>query len=122
MDFVAAFLNSSDAAIAEAAALALGESHGSAAVEVLQRAWETHPVAILRRSLLAGLALARTDKAFEFLYSQVETAGEKTAAEVIAALAIYSHDERIRTRLAAVVASRQSGTLQEAFNTTFAHP
>jgi len=119
VEFVGQYLASKDAAIAEAAALALGESHQPAAVEALINGWGVHPPDMLRSALVAGLALARTDSAFEFLFSRIETAAEKVAAEIIAALAVYRHDDRIRTRLAAIVESRNSQTLQDAFRSAF---
>lgn len=119
VDFVAAYLDSTDAALAEAAALALGESHQPAAVEALIHKWGVHAPETLRPALVAGLALARTDSAFEFLYSRIETAVERIAAEVISALAVYRHDDRIRSRVSALVESRQSNILKEAFDTGF---
>ena len=119
VDFVARNLDSPDAAIAEAAALALGESHLPAAVEALTDKWGVYAADTLRSALVAGLALARTDSAFEFLFSRVETANEKIGVAIISALAVYRHDDRIRTRLAALVESRRSKTLQEAFHAAF---
>jgi HEAT repeat protein len=119
VDFVARHLDSPDVAIAEAAALALGESHLPAAVQALINKWGVHAADTLRSALVAGLALARTDSAFEFLFSRIETAKEKVGVEIIAALAVYRHDDRIRARLAALVESRNGKTLQDAFNAAF---
>jgi HEAT repeat protein len=118
-DLVATYLDSQDAAIAEAAALALGESHLPAAVEALINKWGVHPGDALRSALVSGLALARTDSAFEFLYSRLETASEGFAVEIISALAMYRHEDRIRTRVAALVESRRNNTLKRAFDTAF---
>jgi len=120
VDFVARNLNSPDAAIVEAAALALGESHLPAAVEALINKWGVYAAGTLRSVLVAGLALARTDIAFEFLFSRIETANEKVGVEIVTALAVYRHDDRIRTRLSALVESRHSKTLQDAFDAAFA--
>ena len=49
----------------------------------------------------------------------IETANEKMAAEVISSLALYRHDDRIGSRIGALVESRQSDVLREAFNTVF---
>jgi HEAT repeat protein len=119
VDFVARYLDSSDAAIAEAAALALGESHLAAAVEALISKWGVHPADVLRSALVAALALVRSDTAFDFLFSRIETANEKIAVEIISALALYRHDDRIRNRVDALVESRQSDALREAFTTSF---
>jgi len=120
VDFVARNLNSPDAAVVEAAALALGESHLPAAVEALINKWGVYAAGTLRSALVAGLALARTDIAFEFLFSRIETANEKVGFEIVSALAVYRHDDRIRTRLSALVESRPNKTLQDAFNAAFA--
>lgn len=122
VDFVAAYLDSQDAAVAEAAALALGESHLPAAVEALIHKWGVHAPEQLRPTLVASLALSRTDRAFEFLLSRIETASEKSAVEMISALAMYRHDDRLRTRLAALVESCQSQVLKDAFQTSFVRP
>lgn len=119
VDFVARFLDSQNVAIVEAAALALGESHIPAAVEALIHKWGVCPADTLRSALVAGLALARTDSAFEFLFSRIETASEKSAFEIISALAVYRQDDRIRTRVAALAESRQSKTLLEAVAAAF---
>jgi len=119
VDFVARYLDSSDAAIAEAAALALGESHLAAAVEALISKWGVHPADALRSALVAALALARSDSAFDFLFSRIEAANEKIAVEIISALALYRHDDRIRNRVDALVESRQSDALREAFTISF---
>ena len=115
VDFVARNLDSPDAAVAEAAALALGESHLAAAVEALVTKWGVHPRETLRSALVAALALARSDSAFDFLFSRIETANEKIAVEIISALALYRHDDRIRNRIAALVEQRRSDALRDAF-------
>ena len=122
VDFVARYLNSEDAAIAEAAALALGESHQPAAVEALINKWGVHGGDSLHQALVSGLALARTDRGFEFLYSRIETTGERAAVEILSALSAYRHDHRIRTRLAAIVEARQSSALSKAFESAFSLP
>ena len=119
VDFVARNLDSPDAAVVEAAALALGESHLPAAMETLINKWGVYAADTLRSALVAGLALARTDSAFEFLFSRVETGNEKIGAEIIGALAVYRHDDRIRNRLAGLVESQPSKTLQDVFKAAF---
>jgi hypothetical protein len=122
LDFVAAYLDAPDAAVAEAAALALGESHQPAAIAALKSRWRPDAREPLRRALLTGLALARQETAFEFLFSLAATAGEKTAAEVLSALAIYRRDDRIRNRVASIVASSHSAQLQRTFEAEFTSP
>lgn len=119
IDFVLPYLDSPDAALAEAAALALGESHQPAAVEALKGRWRPFLDQQLRRSLLTGLVLARVDGAFEFLFSLIETSAEQIAADVISALALCRHDESIRSRVATLVTRRQTRLLQAAFEAAF---
>jgi HEAT repeat protein len=122
VDFIAPYLDAPDAAIAEAAALALGESREDAAIEALKDRWRPMTQEPLRHALLTGLVLARAESAFEFLYFLIETSGEQIAAEVISSLAVYRHDDRIRSRVAALVASRRSEVLRSALDTGFAQP
>jgi HEAT repeat protein len=107
--FVAGYLDASDAAIAEAAAIALGQSRQPEAITALKSKWPGAHEA-QRRALLIGMAVARDDSAFEFLFSLVESAIEKIAAEAITALAMYRQDERIRSRVESLVQQRK-GTL-----------
>ncbi len=122
VDFVTPYLDAPDAAVAEAAALALGESHDVAAIEALKGRWRSFVPEPLRGALLTGLVLARAESAFAFLFSLIETSSEQIAAEVIAALALYRHDDRVHSRVATLVTSRQSKVLQTAFDTGFAQP
>ena len=119
LDFVAGYLDSAAAAVAEAAALSLGQSREPPALDVLKNRYAAGAGDALRRALLAGLALAREDSAFEFLFSLVETAPEKIAAQALAALAIYRHDERIRIRVAALVEHRKGNLLRQVLAAEF---
>ena len=119
LDFVAGYLDSSAAAVAETAALALGQSRDTAALDILKNRCATGAGESLRRALFAGLALAREDGAFEFLFSLVETAPEKIAAQALSALAIYRHDDRIRGRVALLVAGRQGNVLPQVLAAEF---
>jgi len=119
LDFVAGYLDSGAVAVAEAAALALGQSREAAALEILQSRHAAGAGESLRRALLAGLAMAREDSAFEFLFSLVETAPEKMAAEALSALAVYRHDDRIRSRATSLVAGRKGKQLQQVFAAEF---
>jgi len=119
LDFVAGYLDSGAVAVAEAAALALGQSREAAALEILKSRYAAGAGESRRRALLTGLALAREDSAFEFLFSLVETAPEKMAAEALSALAVYRHDDRIRGRATSLVASRKGKQLQQFFAAEF---
>jgi HEAT repeat protein len=119
LDFVAGYLDSSAAAVAETAALALGQSREPAALDALKTRCSAGAGESLRRALFAGLALAREDGAFEFLFSLVETAPEKIAAQALSALAIYRHDDRIRSRVASLVADRKGNLLRQVLAAEF---
>lgn len=116
--FVAGYLDSSDPAVTEAAAIALGQSRQPEAIAALKDKWpdarETQ-----RRALLIGMAVARDDSAFEFLFSLVESAVERIAAEAIAALAMYRQDERIRSRVESLVAQRKGTLLKRTLGAEF---
>jgi hypothetical protein len=98
--FVAPFLSSPDDAVAEAAALAVGESRLEGAFEVLHDAFERTIGRSLRRTLLLAAALLRRENAVAFLLELVESGAEQTSADASAALAIYAQDPTIRERLA----------------------
>jgi HEAT repeat protein len=80
LEFVAAYLDDEEVAIAEGAALALGESHREEALEILKR--HVKP-SILRPTVLLAIALLRNDAAVEYLRSLLP---DREAAK---ALAIY---------------------------------
>ncbi len=122
LDFVAGYLDSADAAVVEGAALALGQSRQPAALDVLKNRWAAGAGESLRHALLAGLALARDDSALEFLFSLLETAPEKIAAEALSALATFRHDDRIRSRTASLARGRKGRLMQQAFETEFGFP
>jgi HEAT repeat protein len=119
LDFVAGYLDSADAAVAEAAALALGQSRYPTALDVLKNRWAAGAGEPLRHALLAGLALARDDSALEFLFSVVETAPEKIAVEALSALAMYRHDDRIRHRAESLARAREGRLVRQAFDSEF---
>ncbi|HVP45601.1 MAG TPA: HEAT repeat domain-containing protein [Bryobacteraceae bacterium] len=121
LGFVAGYLDSSDTTVAETAAIALGESRQPEAIVVLKSKWpgagET-----LRPALLMGMAVARDDSAFEFLFSLIEGAVEKIAAEAITALAMYRQDDRIRGRVEALVRQRKGTLLARTLAAEFGAP
>lgn len=119
LDFVAGYLDAGTAAVAEGAALALGQSRESAALDILKNRFAAGAGESLRRALLAGLALAREDSAFEFLFSLVETSPENIAAQSLSALATFRHDDRIRSRVVSLVAGRQGRLLRQILEAEF---
>ncbi len=119
IEFVAGFLNSSSEEVAERAALALGESRLAAAFPLLQQAWEATVQATLRRTLLLAMAMLRQDEAVEFLLTRLAEDSEKSALDALAALALYSRDDSVRSRIRESLEKRQSVTLNHAFAKDF---
>jgi|SRR5579872_2767971 len=119
VEFVAEYLNGPDGGLAEAAAMALGQSREAPAIEVLKERWRPATSESMRRALLMALALARDERAFEFLFRLIESAHEKTAAEAVSALAIFRHDDAIRSRVESLGASRKIRYLTEAIHAHF---
>jgi HEAT repeat protein len=118
LGFVARYLDSSEGAIAEAAAIALGQCRKPEAIVTLKSKWPGADQR-LRRAVLMGLAAARNDSAFDFLFSLIGTAVEKVAAEAVAALAVYRQDERIRSRVESLVRERQGTLLARTLEAEF---
>ena len=104
--FVAAFLDGEQEAVAEAAALALGDARLEGAFDVLRIAFERPHTRALRRTLLLAMALLRREPAIDFLLDLVQTGDGQTSAYALAALAMYDQDAKLRERLESARASR----------------
>ena len=104
--FVAAFLNGEHEAVAEAAALALGDARLESAFAVLRDAFQHPHSRALRRTLLLAIALLRREPAIDFLLELVRSGDGQTFADAEAALAMYDQDPKLRERLESARASR----------------
>jgi HEAT repeat protein len=104
--FVAAFLVGEQEAVAEAAALALGDARLESAFAVLRGAFERPQSRALRRTLLLAIALLRREPAIDFLLELVQTGDSQTSADAVAALAMYDQDPKLQERLEHARASR----------------
>ncbi len=110
--FVARFLDSSDETVAEAAALALGESRNPQALDVLKRAWERtrgqsfQAFQAFRRVLLIAMALLRTGPATDFLLSLLGDDSSENRREALSALGPFLYNDELREKVRAAVASR----------------
>jgi HEAT repeat protein len=100
--FVAARFEES-AAVAEAAAMALGESRLAAAFEPLAELTTKGPAEVRAIGFLA-LALLRTDRAWAHLLDVVATGSFVDARDAAAALATFRHDAKLVERLRAAAA------------------
>ncbi|MEE8523027.1 MAG: HEAT repeat domain-containing protein, partial [Thermoanaerobaculia bacterium] len=119
LEFVAGFLDPRRAVVAQAAALALGESRLEGAVEALTGAYGTCSDPDLRRTLLLAVAMTRREPAFDYLFQLLENARPGRAAEALAALAIHRHDESLTVRAEKIVRERGDSELRAVFKREF---
>ena len=100
LEFVAKFLDHREEAVAEAAALALGDSRLESAFAVLRDALErTRALPLRRRTLLLAIALLRRENAIDYLLDLVRHGEGQTSADAVAALAMYEKDPNLQERL-----------------------
>lgn len=111
LPFVADFLDSFNPEIAEAAALALGESRITEAFAVLAQAFSRKP----EGAILMAMALLRHDEAVAFLLRQLEESVDRTAASALHALAMYQGDPAVRTRVEKAVERRGGVAVRKAW-------
>jgi HEAT repeat protein len=104
--FVAGFLQHREAAIAEAAALALGDSRLESAFPVLREAAQRPGNRPLRQTLLLAMALLRREVALDYLLQRVAQGDAQTSADAAAALAMYRQDSVLQAKLERALASR----------------
>ncbi len=88
LPFVRQFLAAADA-VAEEAALALGRSRQSDAVDVLLECWPEARGMEYRQALLRALSISRHDRAIEFLKGLVADGRPQDAADARAALELF---------------------------------
>jgi HEAT repeat protein len=88
LPFVRQFLAAADQ-VAEEAALALGGSRQSDAVDVLLEAWPKARGLEYRQALLRALSISRHDRAIEFLQHLAAEGRPQDAADAKAALALF---------------------------------
>ena len=105
--FVAARLQSCDPALAEGAALALGEMRTPEALETLLEEYKRRVIHRERRMLLLPIALNRSPEAFAFLLNLIDGGAADLAKDAVEALEAMPLDEVARDRIEA--ARRSSG-------------
>jgi hypothetical protein len=88
LPFVRQFLAAGDQ-VAEEAALALGGSRQSDAVDVLLEVWPTARGLEYRQALLRALSISRHDRAIEFLQHLAAEGRTQDAADAKTALALF---------------------------------
>src|SRR5262245_16509948 len=117
--FVAAYLEDPNAALAEAAALALGESRSAQALELLE-SWLARCIdPELQRAGYTAVALLRSDAATDYLLGQIREAPPRRASLVVSALGVHCSDEKLRARVESAVAERNEREVRDAFREAF---
>lgn len=117
LEFVSEFLYAADPAIAEGAALAIGEARLPASFATLRTAHDRFNGPDLF-TLALPMALTREDEAFTFLLDAVENASGHDAASAVEALAIFSGDEARVARVSDAARAR-GGPVLRAFRQHF---
>jgi HEAT repeat protein len=116
LDFAGRFLDASDPAIAELAALALGESRLDGAIDLLRERWEAEPLKrAVHRVWLRAAILARSDAAFDWLLGLIAEADPATAGFLIESLAVYPGNARLAEQVSARVDARDEPMLRALF-------
>jgi len=114
--FVAGFVSSGDAELAERAALALGESRRPEAFAALRRCWDDLVDFTFRKTLLLAIGLIRSEESFNFLLTVVRDEGRSAALRALEALAIYAAEERRREQIREAVEASGDEKVREAFS------
>ena len=95
LPLVTEFLEPSNPAACEAAALALGRSRLPEALDPLKECWQRSHSAELRQQVLLAIAILRRPAATDYLMELVASESEPTAIAALSALRIYKDDPRL---------------------------
>ncbi|MFP6664350.1 MAG: hypothetical protein VCC00_09140 [Deltaproteobacteria bacterium] len=106
LSFVVEFLAAKDVAIAEAAAVALGESRAGAAFVPLRERLENTIESTRREALSVGIAMLRCEEGWDYLLGVIEEESEGPAKAAVEALAWFRHDEALVERIHYALAER----------------
>jgi HEAT repeat protein len=115
--FVAEFLGA-DEDTAEEAALTLGGSRLSSALDILIDAWSSSPH-FPRSVLLRAISASRQESAIDFLVNVVRTGREREAIAALAALEFHRDSPEIRDKAAAAVETRSEAAIHDRFQQKF---
>ena len=119
MPFIRRYLDDPNPAVAEAAAMALGEMRDAAALDVLLDRWRRDPLPESREMLALPIVLSRLPRSLDFLLAAVTADPEPVAAKAVEALGIYRNDAVITARVRTAVDARASAQLAETFGRSF---
>lgn len=112
--FVARFLTHADTAIADAAAIALGEARSPEALQALQAHYRSGLPRGARRVVLQAIALLRLPEAIESLVQIARDDDVPSALHAIEALSLYRRDDAVAAQLNAIARSRGEPALVDA--------
>lgn len=115
VDFLASYLDHESEDLRTAAALSLGESRRPAAFELLRSQCERTTDSDSRRTLLVALSLLRLPQSLDYLINLASSAPAKSIPDLLDALKIYTHDDALRSRLHAALASRNDPAVMRLF-------
>ena len=108
LPFVATYLSGEKEDVRDFAALALGESRNPKAVEYLRNAWDaTVVLGEFPGVLIRAAALNRTDAAFDWLISIIETGRQAHVDIAVEALAVYERNTKLKERVNQALARRK---------------
>ncbi len=113
LPFIGDFLDSEDPTVAEAAALALGDSRSEEAIEILEGRLEVTLDEDRQRSLYLALALTRRQRAMDLLVDAVSQGSMGRARAALKALALNRHDDSLRAKLREYLDSRPDRVLEQ---------
>jgi hypothetical protein len=119
LPLISKFIDSEETAIAEAALLALGSSRHPEAFDVLRAKSERTAGGPLRRIVLLAIAMIRSDAAIEFLLDLLAECSPAAAKDVLAGLALFRNNEKIKSRTEALVRHRNEESLRDLFARQF---
>ncbi len=113
--FVGTQLANPSEAIRDFAALALGESRHPAALKQLRDAWDdAYVTPEMRALLIRAAALHRSEAAFDWLVSIIETGSRSQADITVDALSVYERNAKLLERVRAALAKRDDGKQRHA--------
>jgi HEAT repeat protein len=119
LSLVAQFLAHPSEAVAEGAALALGESRRPDALEVLKMHWPEAQHGSRQQVLPLAIAMTRLPAALDFLLEILAGDSQTAAAAALAALAIHRHNQSVKERIATILEKKGVAALQESFAKKF---
>lgn len=117
--FVASFLAHKRDEVREEAALALGASRLSLAVEALKDAWQQQRTRD-PQPLLRAISSARTHEAIEFLLALVRNGREPDAISALHALELHKDSDEIRRKVMEAASGRTETNIHDEIQTHFA--